>query len=681
MKHSYLSFSRKSVLTLLALAGLTLSAAAQCKGSLIVNEVSNGESLNREWVEFIAVPSGDCSDLTIDISGVLIDDHSGFYTGGPLPGTGITNGHLRLKEIELFQEFPNGGLLVLYNGHQINQLSPVNTLQNAFNTRITTGVNNGVTFSGDTTVFVAMGFDAVIEYNPSVPTFNSNTYCSGSYQTDSNSWNTVLLNNNLDAVQVLCPGCIGDSIGEPFLFHAFAYASPDDGFSHYVNPVSGFLDGALYVFDPTSEPEKGEQSVFQFFQGTNVNSPGLDANWRKLPQAQGTPGSYNTNANRTYALLAAEGLFEYKSCSDTVRVIDGDLPSGDAVLLITEYSNGQSGSNCEYVEIFVGFAGTTKPSPNANIAGWIVDDNAGTFSNCGSGLGINNGHLRFTNTPLWNNVPYGSRIVLYSSGENCNGFSLDTNAADSIYYIPVGSFSLIEEVANIPTQNNCDYCTGTYTANGLWSRIELRNAGDGIQVRCPSICPVEPPFYHGSCYGSGMSAITPAPGHMGALDLSGSSGSVRTYTFSGTNIQANASWTITTWPAIVAGASVGQVPNAWKADALAGTLNFPACGGAAGRLDLTNLNEAEEQPAGQMELLNIFPNPSSEVVNFDIIAVDGADIHLYDMGGRVVRNIQVQPADALQRIQIDLNGLQSGIYAYTIKGDDEMLNGKVVVTK
>jgi len=643
------------------------SLSAQCPGTLIVNEISNGDSLNREWVELIALPTNSCSGATVDISGLLIDDHNGIYTGGPISGTGISTGHLRLSEIPLFQNFPAGGLLVLYNAGQIDQ-SASNVLQFAFNTRDA----QGVTVQGSS-VYIAVGRDGVVEYNSGVPTFSSAEYCSGTYVTgDTNSWNAISLNNSLDAVEVLCQGC-SETIGEPFIFHGFGYDAADNMYSHYNNIVSDFYDGALYLYDTLS----GARHAFQFFNGTD---PGADANWRRIHESNATPGAYNNDTNEAYVLLVLEGELNVGGCSDSVRVIEPGPEAGDAALVITEYSQGTSGGTCEYVEIFVGFAGTTKPGDAANIVGWIVDDNAGTFSTCVSDRGITSGHLRFANNALWQNVPYGSRIILYNPNINCNGFtSTGTTApSDSTYFVAVGSDVLMEYTSSLPsTGSSCLYCTGTYSAPGNFSVIDMRNAGDGIQVRCPG-CPEEPIFYHGSAWGTNMSGLT-SP-NLGALDLGSASASAQTHEFyQGSNVQSAINWRRTTWTSVSSNLTAGVVPAAFHTAALSGSLNFPFCGDQA-RSEVFSADDEASAPV--TEVHSVYPNPASDVAYIELIAENGGTLNVLDMSGRILQSVQVQALKGeFQRITLDLSDVPAGIYMYTLNdGSQVSIQGKFVVS-
>ncbi|MFY7945233.1 MAG: hypothetical protein ACOVNZ_11650, partial [Crocinitomicaceae bacterium] len=53
--------------------------------SLIINEVSQGPTGSKEYVEFLVVPGSgpyQCSNYCIDLRGWIIDDNNGYFSGG-----------------------------------------------------------------------------------------------------------------------------------------------------------------------------------------------------------------------------------------------------------------------------------------------------------------------------------------------------------------------------------------------------------------------------------------------------------------------------------------------------------------------------------------------------------------------------------------------------------------------
>jgi hypothetical protein len=153
------------------------------------------------------------------------------------------------------------------------------------------------------------------------------------------------------------------------------------------------------------------------------------------------------------------------------------------ILMLNEVSQG-SGSS-EYVEFVV--AGTpTCDATCLNIQHMIIDDNNGTFAS-GSGVGISNGAMRFSNDPLWSCVPYGTIIVIY-------------NAAAPNLYMPADDYSLTDDpvlilpstspllqgttvspsIANPLYAGNASWTTGGATWGGA---LVMGNSNDSFQVR------------------------------------------------------------------------------------------------------------------------------------------------------------------------------------------------------
>lgn len=195
-------------------------------------------------------------------------------------------------------------------------------------------------------------------------------------------------------------------------------------------------------------------------------------------------------------------------------------------LIINEWSNGISGTgtgNREYYEFVVaGQCGAT-----ADIRGYILDDNNGTFSNladynASNATGIAPGHFRFTYDPQWAAVPVGSLIVVYNEDDiNPALPPADPSDAnnDSLYVIPHTSV-FFERCTTFPDSPPPDsiYSPCTYATSPLngWNPLSLRNSGDAIQVRNP-----DGSYFHGVSYGG--SEMTGGPHNLKLFTGSGSS--------------------------------------------------------------------------------------------------------------------------------------------------------------
>ncbi len=72
--------------------------------------------------------------------------------------------------------------------------------------------------------------------------------------------------------------------------------------------------------------------------------------------------------------------------------------------------------------------------------------------------------------------------------------------------------------------------------------------------------------------------------------------------------------------------------------------------------------------------LNIYPNPASEYVKIETGSNTNHEISLFDLSGRAVRL-----ENGIGTYQLDLNGLQSGIYFIQVKSDDQLYRQQLVV--
>lgn len=154
-------------------------------------------------------------------------------------------------------------------------------------------------------------------------------------------------------------------------------------------------------------------------------------------------------------------------------------------IIVNEISQGGSG-NKEYFELLVV---SNDPCATIDIRNFIIDDNNGDFSNgAASGAGIAAGHMRFTNSNQWSNVPSGSLIVIYNSFDVNTAVPADDPSdliiPDKVYILPSNS-TLLEGCVTRPTSTDNSYSPCVYGI-GNWNYISLANGADAAQVRYPN---------------------------------------------------------------------------------------------------------------------------------------------------------------------------------------------------
>ncbi len=182
--------------------------------------------------------------------------------------------------------------------------------------------------------------------------------------------------------------------------------------------------------------------------------------------------------------------------------IAAQVPSGGG-LIVNEYNQGGSGIK-EFIELLV-LGDPANPCAPVDLTGWVFDDNSGTFESCGGGVGIADGHYRFTSS--YNAVMPGALIVIYNSGDVYTGMpAADPLDADgnNVYIIPSNS-AYLEINAALPNAvtPDCSYA-GPYTAPGAFWAAGMANSGDACQVRKPDYS-----FFHGMSFGN-VNTVYPA---------------------------------------------------------------------------------------------------------------------------------------------------------------------------
>lgn len=216
----------------------------------------------------------------------------------------------------------------------------------------------------------------------------------------------------------------------------------------------------------------------------------------------------------------------HKSLLSTIFLLLITFSQLSAQLYINEFSQGASGSK-EFIELVV-VGNRTCTDSTADIRLWIFDDNNNWHGSGGNAQGF----YRFRNISQWANIPYGSIILIYNSGDRNTSLTLaddpTDNNNDGVYVLPISS-NLLEK------SNNNGYTGATYTNTGnTWTPLGLRNEGDAVIVTNPSNLNTP---YHSIAYGSNTSGQSiPATINMNP------SGSNRVYYLTNGNITSPAAW-------------------------------------------------------------------------------------------------------------------------------------------
>lgn len=272
---------------------------------LIVNEMSNGPSGAKEYVELIVV-GPPCTN--VDIRGIKVDDnngviHNGF--GSTLVNSGVALGHLRFASVAQWAAVPTGSIILIYNNTDLNALLPPD--------------DPADTAPNDKRYVLPANHASMQGCNSSPNPASMSGYFTCAWV--AGNWNYVSFRNEGDAAQTR------DAQGR--YFHGISYGT------NAQNMNSGGLDNLrISATDHTGR--------VLFFNNGNYR---LAANFTSaVVAANETPGAPNNAANTAFIAtfdcpLPIELLrFDAEAMSDHVRVRWTTATERDNALFVVERS-------------------------------------------------------------------------------------------------------------------------------------------------------------------------------------------------------------------------------------------------------------------------------------------------------------------------------------------------------
>jgi gliding motility-associated-like protein len=223
---------------------------------LFINEVSQGTSGAKEYVEFIVVGTATCQTPvpTIDLRGVVIDDNNGFFATGS--GTGIASGAVRFANNVFWSAIPQGTIILVYNNSDINPLvPPIDASMTDNNCRLVLPANS-----------------TLLEGQSISPTTTVSSYpATVSWVAGGGSWSQLGMSNSNDSFQ------IRSSITATTANHAVSWGNNTLNNQIYFSTIGG---GVFAMMNTTS------------------NLPSLQGNW--TVGSTETPGAANNTANAAW---------------------------------------------------------------------------------------------------------------------------------------------------------------------------------------------------------------------------------------------------------------------------------------------------------------------------------------------------------------------------------------------
>lgn len=231
--------------------GLSVLAHAQ----LVINEVSNGPSGSKEFVELLVIGTPGCGQC-VDLRGWILDDNNGLFNSGS--GTGIAQGHMRFASDPQWACVNVGAMIVIYNESDRNSSIPPDDPTDA----------NG------NCVYILPASSTLFESTTTNPIVGGSMGYSGPYNAGGD-WNTQGMSNSNDSYQLRDP----NNLSAPY--HAVSYGNNN---SNNIIYFSGSGSGNNY-----------------YMANTTSNDPLLQANWTQGDaNTDETPGAPNNAANQTW---------------------------------------------------------------------------------------------------------------------------------------------------------------------------------------------------------------------------------------------------------------------------------------------------------------------------------------------------------------------------------------------
>lgn len=261
---------------------------------LIVNEVSNGASGNKEWVEFVVVGS----TPTVNLSGWIIDDNNGDFDSFAI-GKGIATGHLRFADPmpacptgHSLAAVPVGSRIVVYNSDDVE--GPLAAYP-----------NDPCDSDADGVYYLPVGANPnntnalqQCTDRPNVsPALVNPNYSGCAYSAPAVTWVGMLQANTGDAIQSRRPDLI--------FYHGFAYGNLT------VPPAPIYPNGnPAFIIDTVP----GTQMAYQFGCGNFFSN--TSAQFTRVNSSLAVVGSANSMQNAAFIRGVQLGAYNYTDLND-----------------------------------------------------------------------------------------------------------------------------------------------------------------------------------------------------------------------------------------------------------------------------------------------------------------------------------------------------------------------------
>ena len=376
---------------------------------LIINEVSQGPSGAKEYVELLVTGTSTCNGTPcMDLRNYIIDDNNGNHASGA--GTGIAAGCVRLRNISFWQCIPYGTLILIYNDADLNTTIPPIDLS---------------MLDGNCRLIIPISNCTLLERFDTQPSTANAFYPVNSMFTNCGSWGPVSMANGDDSFQTI---------------------SPTGTLLHAVSWGNNTLNTIIYF------PGSSGGSVAMMTNAMD-NNPANQANWSLVSVAGNeTPGSPNNLANSIWINSMNNACQPFLPFTASVTSIPaGCSCNGSATLTVagaiapytyTWLPNGGNSNTATglcsgtYTILSSSFNGclqstTASIASAGSLSANIVKSNVSCIGLANGSATViqNSGNPPFTytwipsggNSAVANGLSAGTYTVLYTDANNCNG--------------------------------------------------------------------------------------------------------------------------------------------------------------------------------------------------------------------------------------------------------------------
>jgi gliding motility-associated-like protein len=253
-------------------------------GGLMINEFSQGDSGQKEYIEYVVVgaPSDPLADVNLE--GFILDDNN-----FPASGNGTSEGHFRLGDC--YDAVAPGSIIVIYNADDVNASLPPDDPEDS---------------DGDDVYIIPHNSSCLnmCNSNPVSPTNEFHCPCESF---GGNDWESIVMRNGGDVIQVR------DGCGT--LHHVIVFGS---------QPITSEITNSPTLVNTGYGSQSGQ---VVFFSNENDDNWLDVTNYRNEPVAgNSSPGGGNTPENASWISSIANGSYPYDGeIADCRKTDAGDL--------------------------------------------------------------------------------------------------------------------------------------------------------------------------------------------------------------------------------------------------------------------------------------------------------------------------------------------------------------------